>query len=224
MSLALAVEQLNVGKPASNALQDANPTVLTNIYESSLNIAIWQRDLSLEFRKALEQFVESYPTFQASMILDADNALPNLIEELKSKEPTNLLAEDIAHVVDMFCCLFEQYRVGLRLTVLSKAMCPKFHVDHVPCRLVTTYHGNGTEWLPNAGIDRTKLGHGCGGLADHESGLYLDQNDIQQLSVGDVTLLKGEGWEGNENAGLIHRSPELKQGKKRLLLTLDFSE
>ena len=35
--------------------------------------------------------------------------------------------------------------------------------------------------------------------------------------------LKGELWEGNETAGLVHRSPALAKDERRLLLTLDFS-
>lgn len=56
-------------------------------------------------------------------------------------------------MVDMFCCLFELKRAGLRLTVLDRAMCPRFHVDRVPCRLVTTYLGAATEWLPHTVAD-----------------------------------------------------------------------
>ena len=37
-----------------------------------------------------------------------------------------------------------------------------------------------------------------------------------------VALLKGESWGGNQGAGLIHRSPQILEEKKRLLLTLDF--
>lgn len=60
------------------------------------------------------------------------------------------------------------------------------------------------------------------GKPDSQSGLYKNQHDIQQLSCGDVALLKGELWEGNQNAGLVHRSPSVDQGQNRLLLTLDF--
>ena len=38
-----------------------------------------------------------------------------------------------------------------------------------------------------------------------------------------VAVLKGEGWRGNQYAGLVHRSPAIPQGESRLLLTLDFS-
>jgi len=103
-------------------------------------------------------------------------------------------------------------------------MCPKFHVDKVPCRLVTTYQGAATEWLPHQAVNREKLGAGSNGKADSESGLYKNQNDIQQLNCGEVALLKGESWQGNENAGLVHRSPSLAVDEHRLLLTLDFSD
>jgi len=133
------------------------------------------------------------------------------------------LCESIAELVDMFCHLFELKRVGLRLTVLNRAMCPRFHVDRVPTRLVTTFQGTATEWLPHQAVNREKLGLGNNGKPDSESGLYKNSHDIQQLSCGEVALLKGELWEGNENAGLVHRSPALPADESRLLLTLDFS-
>ena len=128
---------------------------------------------------------------------------------------------DVAELVDMFCCLFGRKKAGLRLAALDSAMCPRFHVDNVPCRLVTTYHGPSTQWLPHACVNRSKLGAGNQGKPDTESGLYHDPSEIQQLGIGDVALLKGEHWEGNENAGLVHRSPEVLAGERRLLLSLD---
>jgi len=70
-------------------------------------------------------------------------------------------------------------------------------------------------------VDRSKLGRGSKGLSDLESGLYRGAGDIEQLQRGDVALLKGELWEGNETAGLVHRSPAVSPGESRLLLTLD---
>ena len=122
----------------------------------------------------------------------------------------------------MFCCLFELEEVGLRLAVLNQAMCPRFHFDQVPCRLVTTYHGIATQWLENDAVDRSKLGRGSNGQPDSASGLYNDESDIQQMSAGDVALLKGERWSGNENRGLVHRSPVTSSEEVRLLLTIDF--
>ena len=51
----------------------------------------------------------------------------------------------------------------------------------------------------------------------------MNESDIRQMAAADVALLKGEGWQGNQNAGLVHRSPTIPPGESRLLLTLDFS-
>jgi len=122
--------------------------------------------------------------------------------------------EDVAMAVDMFSCLFDLDHAGLRLLVLNKTMCPRFHADKVPCRLVTTYAGKGTEWLDREGIDRSALETGRESIAGHDT--------IQHLSEGDIALLKGDEWEGNEGFGVIHRSPSLNDNETRLLLTLDF--
>lgn len=199
------------------------PAIFTDIYHEETNIIIWQRKLSKTLQGAVDAFLISNPTFQLSMTVTPQSVLSSLSESLGSSGQT-VLGENIAELVDMFCCLFDIKRAGLRLTALDRAMCPKFHVDKVPCRLVTTFQGVATEWLPHQQVNRDKLGAGSNGLPDTESGLYSNQNDIQQLSCGDVALLKGEIWPGNENAGLVHRSPALPAGKNRLLLTLDFSD
>ena len=73
-------------------------------------------------------------------------------------------------------------------------MCPKFHADKVPCRLVATFYGSATEWLPHSAVNRNKLRAGSIGLQDESSGIMPQSSDIQQLSSGDIALLKGESW------------------------------
>ena len=205
------------------AVQSHDPGILTDIYLEETDIAIWQRELSETLKKSVDAFLKSKPAFQATMIVTPQTVFSCVNESIGSTTQSEL-SENIAELVDMFCCLFELKRTGLRLGALDRAMCPKFHVDRVPCRLVTTYQGIATEWLPHQVVDRTKLGLGSNGLADNESGLYQQQDDIQRLGSGDVALLKGKHWEGNENAGLVHRSPALPERNHRLLLTLDFAD
>lgn len=196
--------------------QDKQPTVLSDIYQAKINIAIWRREKQF----SVKEFLALNPTFQKEMVLTPQDALSRISESFDNNMTE--VSEDIALLVDMFCYLFELKQAGMRLKVLDKAMCPKFHVDKVPCRLVTTYQGMATEWLPHELVDQTKLGWGCNGLPDNESGLYKTESDIQQLHCGDVALIKGTLWEGNENKGLVHRSPGLIANEKRLILTLDF--
>ena len=204
------------------ATQSEAPSVLTDIYEEDTNISIWQRELSAELKASVKDFLASNQTFQTSMTVTPENALSSIRQALGAQS-SPLLSENIAELVDMFCYLFGLKRAGLRLTILDRAMCPKFHVDKVPCRLITTYEGIATEWLSHQDVNREKLGAGSKGQPDHLSGLFEHSHEIQQLNCGDVALLKGERWEGNENAGLVHRSPAVLAGERRLVLTLDFS-
>jgi hypothetical protein len=63
-------------------------------------------------------------------------------------------------------------------------------------------------------MDRRQLGK-----ADAEP---QGDSQIQQVTCGEVALLKGEKWHGNEGFGLIHRSPQPAPGERRLILTLDW--
>ncbi|MBY5944532.1 DUF1826 domain-containing protein [Photobacterium rosenbergii] len=210
-------------KRESFAACGKNPMVLTDIYQEQINIAIWQRSITKTLSNAVSQFLQANEKFERSITLSPSSAYADLEELTKGTAPRALL-ENMAELVDMFCCLFDLKRAGLRLAILDTAMCPRFHVDRVPCRLVTTYHGLATEWLPNHLIDRAKLGHGSLGRPDSVSGLYSREANVQQLTAGDVALLKGERWEGNERTALVHRSPTLLSDEKRLFLSLDFSD
>ena len=198
---------------------DQDPAVLADVYKENVNLAIWERKLSTEVIANALAILSTPYGFERSLTVSPQAAEQSVAESLPL--PAEALAEDIADVVDMFCCLFELERVGLRLAILDRAMCPRFHVDNVPCRLLTTYQGPATQWLPHDCVDRSKLGRGSNGLSDQQSGLFKREQDIRQMQCGDVALLKGELWEGNEQAGVVHRSPAVKQGCYRLVLTLD---
>lgn len=224
--MSTATMNLDVGSEGikhRRAAEGHEPTVLSDIYKDDCNIAVWKRDLNSQLISDVDEFLASNTGLQASMTLSPENAFTTVHEALGGSELTKALSYDIGELVDIFCCLFDLERVGLRLTALDKAMCPKFHVDKVPGRLVTTYRGTATEWLPHSSVNHSKLGHGSEGKPDAESGLFKSKDDIQCLNFGDVALLKGERWEGNEGAGLVHRSPALEKGERRLLLTLDFN-
>jgi hypothetical protein len=104
--------------------------------------------------------------------------------------------------------------VGVRLHVLPDTMCPRFHTDRVPARLLVTYAGRGTEWLPENLVTRPGQ---SGPLPDQS----VSEVDIEVLPAGGVSLLKGESWVGNEGRGLVHRSPA-PGTSPRLVLGLDW--
>ena len=199
-----------------------SPQVLTDIYEDDINLAVWQSDLPSNVELCVQDLICQKPHFKAIMTVTPSDVLEHITESFSGIASSQALCQHISLLVDMFCTLFDLKYVGLRLKLLNNPMCPKFHVDKVPCRLVTTFHGAGTQWLAHSDVNRTKLGAGSQGKSDEVSGVINSDARIQQLSSGDVALLKGEWWHNNEQAGLVHRSPALKENEYRLLLTLDF--
>ena len=196
--------------------------IFSSIYQQETHIVIWQRSLSTSLSQSAETILFTKPSLEMSMVLSPRDAFENLKKAIGPSQESKVLSKDIAQLVNMFCSLFEQKRAVIRLSALDRTMCPRFHVDWVPCRLITTYQGVATEWLPHNVADRSKLGTGNMGKPDELSGLFDSSSDIQQLNCGDIALLKGEIWENNEGAGVIHRSPQLSGVNCRLLLTIDF--
>jgi hypothetical protein len=204
------------------SVENTTPNVLSDIYREDTNIVIWQRNLSNELTAAVSEFLQKNATKAVVLAVTPQNTHDVLRDTFGESEALTTLSDDIALLVDMFCCLFDLKQAGLRLTILDRAMCPRFHFDRIPCRLVTTYQGIATQWLNHAVVDRSKLGAGNQGKSDEQSGLFNNIEDINRLSEGDVALLKGENWDETQGTGLVHRSPPVSAGERRLLLTLDF--
>jgi len=217
MNIAINEEVTN-----KRSVDGTDPDILTNIFQEYVNITTWKREFSADLTSSIEYFLKHNQTKAEILAVTPDNTDETLCKAFGDAKEMMPLREDIALLVDMFCCLFDLKRVGLRVTILETAMYPRFHFDRIPCRLVTTYHGTTTQWLEHNTVDRSKLGAGNQGKSDEESGIFNSLDDINQLTLGDVALLKGEHWESNEGAGLVHRSPQVISGERRLMLTIDF--
>ncbi|KZN17342.1 MULTISPECIES: DUF1826 domain-containing protein [Pseudomonas] len=206
-------------RPVIRQVQGDTPKALTGILDDGVNLALWQRQLPAhiaDFGRLLLSLNEPLAE-SLSLEMPGDDAEPNLhglASGFSDLEGYEGFIADISWLVSAFACLLGAQRIGLRLRVLDTAMCPRFHVDHVPVRLITTYAGIGSQWLKEGAMDRWQLGK-----PDAEP---QDESLIQQITSGEVALLKGEKWHGNEGFGLIHRSPQPAPGERRLILTLDW--
>ena len=199
------------------------PDVMTEVYQEQINVVVLQRSLTQEILGYGQRLIEGSPNFNLREVINIENVALSLTSSLPNLENQSEFIDDLVLLVEMYACLFDLDEVGLRLQVLDRAMCPRFHIDKLGCRLVSTYVGQGTEWLQNNDVDRSKLGQGNLGLSDNESGIFSTPACIQQVNQGDVVLLKGEGWFNNEGLGAVHRSPALSDSEKRLVVTMDFA-
>jgi len=119
---------------------------LSKIYEPDINVCIVNRqvDATLDnfvghlLRQASPiSFVESiaFGSFDFYSLLPDKGHLPGY----------RAFCQDVARLTGLYCDLFDLTHVGLRLRSLDHAMCPKFHVDSITCRLICTYGGTATE-------------------------------------------------------------------------------
>ncbi|PHN22765.1 DUF1826 domain-containing protein [Pseudomonas sp. ICMP 561] len=206
-------------QPRIRQVQGDTPAILSQVLEDDVNLAVWQRQLPAhieDFGALLLSLNE--PLAEAiTLEISDENVQPDLqsfASAYADLEGYEGFIADVSWLISAYACLLGAKRIGVRLRVLDKAMCPRFHVDHVPVRLITTYAGIGSQWLREGAIDRSQLGK----LQAEPS----DALNIRQINCGDVALLKGERWVGNEGQGLVHRSPPLQRDERRLLLTLDW--
>ena len=65
-------------------------------------------------------------------------------------------------------------------------------------------------------MNRIKLGYVNEGKPDSESRSVLSGNDIEQLGIRHVVLLKGDSWKENVVVGIVHRS-SYKEGNYQCL-------
>lgn len=216
------VESVDTNTIIRNSVQSESLEIFPSIYQQETNIVIWHRVMSDELTSAIDEFLTTSTKKQAILKVTEQDVHQQLFTAFEQTAAITVIADDISHLVSMYCCLFGIEHAGLRLTILEHAMCPRFHFDRIPCRLITTYQGAATQWLEHVAVNRSKLGAGNQGLPDEQSGLICKRHKIQQLNCGDVALLKGEMWDQQQGAGLVHRSPPLAAGEVRLLLTLDF--
>ncbi|WP_219094688.1 DUF1826 domain-containing protein [Pseudomonas sp. UMAB-40] len=206
-------------RPVVHQVLGETPQTLTRVLEDGVNLAVWQRQLPAHISDFGCMLLSLNEPLAESLVLELPNEdtepnLHGLASGFSDLEGYAGFIADVSWLVSAFACLLGAKRIGLRVRVLDKAMCPRFHVDHVPVRLITTYCGIGSQWLKEGVMDRRKLGK--------PEAEPTENSLVEHIASGEVALLKGEKWHGNEGFGLIHRSPQPAPGERRLILTLDW--
>lgn len=184
-----------------------NPAILAAIRDPECNLAIWQRRAFADF----SPLTGGTPN-DLRFTSDPDGLPATLADALAANGFAGdaalhrALVEDAAVLARLFCDAMGLATVELRLEVVRTDSCRKFHADYVTARLITTYVGEGTQWLDEADADRVATGG--------------EPQRIHRLAPFDVGLFKGKL---SAERPAIHRSPPIigTDGGARLLLVLN---
>ncbi|MCB1744705.1 MAG: DUF1826 domain-containing protein [Gammaproteobacteria bacterium] len=172
--------------------------------------ALDQRRRALQLRVQLQADQDPAELLAAAL---AESSLPGQDE----------LGEELRLLSGVLYELLGCRGVGLRLLTLRQPMCPRFHVDRIPCRLLVTWGGPATEYVPDRFLERPLLA---------SKRLPLRPGgQVRRLQPNAISLLKGSLWASSETAdgdvdrrprrcqGVAHRSPTVPD--HRLLLSMD---
>ena len=129
-------------------------------------------------------------------------------EDLKSSDFYMQWVIDMAGVCKIFCETLATSTVGFCLA--TQRACQRYHVDNVPLRLLVTYYGKGTEWVPDSAVDR--LAYDSGMPNDK---ILTTNNAREFLNAWDIAIFRG----GPD--GLLHRTPDSALNTPSILLRLD---
>jgi len=184
---------------------------LARIGDPHVDLAIWHRRPAPAIVRWLAQIPpEALPQGRVLVHRSAlDAALAALFDASMTPAtmPARALADDVAMLARCFAALARTDAVDVRLEAVSGDSCWKFHRDRVAIRLLATYLGPGTQWVPESA---------AGAALDRQRAYAGPLGQLPRFAVGVF-----RGCDGDTETGMLHRSPPVAgSGVVRLLLAV----
>jgi hypothetical protein len=205
-------------RPASYRLGTVS-SVLAAVREPGVLLAGWERRIPVEIAALLDaRRVGERDFFEGH----ADAAHPALFDEVLAElDPVARawLADDVVGLVTRFAAVARSARVRIGLGAVHGDQCRKFHADMHRYRLITTYVGPGTEWVPEDAVDRAAMEHPPDCPCDANREIVRDAAAVRCAAAGDVLVMRGSLAPGG--LGAVHRSPPIEaEGLARIVLVV----
>lgn len=185
---------------------------LDQIHAPAVELVIWERRLAAGLSEWLADLhPEQCPDGRLLVPAEACRAaFRDLLDEAET--PAGAMRDaflaDLVSLSEAFCRTMDAAFVDIRLETIRHDGCWKYHRDHVPARLLTTYRGPGTQWVRPEYSD----------AALSQQTAYSDP--VEQFTEHAVGLFKGSKAE--RGRGIVHRSPPIVgTGATRILLCLN---
>ncbi len=194
---------------AQDVLIGRQAEILADIAAPGIAAAIWQRQPAPSFQTWIDRLpAAQLPDLRVTVPVDLAEAAVQTACSIARMPPgpnRETLAGDVGALALIYGQIMKVGYVQVRLDVSRGSMCPKFHLDNVRARLLCTYRGPGTQYVPEI----------CKQNPDR----------VRAMGTGAVGLFRGAGWTPGEHCSLLHRSPAIQPGSgPRLLLVVDAAD
>jgi len=135
----------------------------------------------------------------------------NFPEEIQKDFFYETWIKDMAYLCRLFCVMEKSNHISFSIS--SHRGCRRYHIDNVPLRLLVTYAGQGTEWLPDEFADKKAYKNG-----EPNENIVKDISAKQFIGEWDIAVFRG----GPE--GLLHRTPDSALNNNSILMRLDYPD
>ena len=198
--------------------------VLGQLQQHDVNLVSWRRELPANLDEQLVEWALRFPARFDQIVSMPSYDLSAAVHGLAEPART-WLTTDIAVLLAQLAHLANAPRLRVSFGAVRTNQCPKFHVDYVRYRLMTTYTGPGTEWVPDDAVRREALNHPVECPREANKEIVRDASAVRHGAVGEVLVMKGARHETGR--GAVHRSPPIEgTGQLRVALiasTVDVS-
>ena len=192
---------------------------LANLHNFSKNrshLAIVERKAlkgsNIFFKKLiLEPFSASGQLSKKSSLSDIQNILDKKVSySLKNNIFYTNWVKDMSKVCNIFCDIMKSNTISFSLG--TSRGCTRYHIDNVPIRLLVTYFGQGTEWLPfNAESYKAYF------KGQKNERIIKNTTERKFIKPWDIATFRGG------TKGILHRTPDSALKSPSLQMRLDHS-
>ena len=148
--------------------------------------------------------------------ISKENSLQDIQAILENHIPDQVQADnfymdwvsDMTETCAIFCDTLGSDAVGF--CIGTERGCRRYHIDNVPLRLLVTYAGQGTEWLPDEAADRNAFANG-----EPNEKIIKNPEAHQFMNTWDIAIFRGGP------KGLLHRTPDAALDNPSILMRLD---
>ena len=192
---------------------------IDNFYRDDSYLNILDREKPYKSNEFFKNLIEE--PFEFNVNIKKVNAFEDIKYHL-NKELLKRVQDQIFYykwIKDMseICILYSDIikKDSLNFSLKTSRGCKRYHIDNVPVRLLVTYYGKGTEWLPRDVCNYSAYYNG-----ESNEKIIKIKNRSKFIKPWSIAVFKGQKFKGGTKA-ILHRTPNEALNKKSLLMCLD---
>jgi len=192
---------------------------IDNFYKDDLYLNILDREKPYKSNEFFRTLISE--AFELNFNIKKANAFEDikyhLNEELLKRVQDQVFYYKWIKDMSEICILYSDIinKNNLNFSLKTSRGCKRYHIDNVPVRLLVTYFGIGTEWLPRDACDYSAYYNG-----ESNEKIIKIKNRSKFIKPWSIAIFKGQKFKGGTEA-ILHRTPNEALNNKSLLMCLD---